>query len=524
LKACFQAGILSCSHKPYSGKENGGGFTMEIIVASGAIQETSADTLILNLFAGVKDPAGATGAVDSAMDGAIRELIAGGDFNGKAGEMAVLYPRQALPAQRVLVVGLGKQEQFDLEGVRKAAATAIRRAGELGARRVATIVHGAGAGRIPPVEASQALVEGSLLALYRYRNGKMKSEPEIESLTLVEFDPNKVEQLKAGVSIGEAVADGVCLCRDLVNMPANIATPTKLAQVAQEIAHENGFSVQVGDREWAAERNMGAFLAVAQGAGEPPKFIIVEHNGGRQDLDTIVLVGKGITFDTGGISLKPKERLSRLKSDMAGAAAVLGAMQVVGRLDLPLHVIGIAPCTENMPDANAYRPGDVITASNGKTIEIISTDAEGRMVLADGLVYAKQFAPKAVIDLATLTGSSVIALGRGMAAGLFSNERSLQEKLVTSGEKTHERLWPMPLWDDYQKAIASQVADMKNGGGKFGGIGTSAIFLKQFTDFPWAHIDMAAMAYSDQPSAYAPAGATGYGVRLMVDFLRSWEN
>ncbi|MEJ2707709.1 MAG: leucyl aminopeptidase, partial [Anaerolineales bacterium] len=340
--------------------------------------------------------------------------------------------------------------------------------------------------------------------------------------TLVEFDPNKVEQLEAGVSIGEAVAAGVCLCRDLVNMPANIATPTKLAQVAQEIAQENGFSVLVGDREWAAERNMGAFLAVAQGAGEPPKFIVLEHNAGRQDLDTIVLVGKGITFDTGGISLKPKERLWRLKSDMAGAAAVLGAMQVVGRLDLPLHVIGIAPCTENMPDANAYRPGDVITASNGKTIEIISTDAEGRMVLADGLVHSKQYAPKAVIDLATLTGSSVIALGRGMAAGLFTNQQTLQEKLVTSGEKTHERLWPMPLWDDYQKAIASQVADMKNGGGKFGGIGTSAIFLKQFTDFAWAHIDMAAMAYSDQPSAYAPAGATGYGVRLMVDFLRSW--
>ncbi|MEJ2710205.1 MAG: M17 family peptidase N-terminal domain-containing protein, partial [Anaerolineales bacterium] len=194
---------------------------MEIVVASGAIQETSADTLILNLFAGVKVPAGATGAVDDAMDGAIRELIAGGDFSGKAGEVAVLYPRQSLTARRVLVVGLGKQEQFDLEGVRKAAATAIRRASELGAHRVATIVHGAGAGGIPPDEAAQALVEGSLLALYRYRNDKMKSEPEIESLTLVEFDPNKVEQLEAGVSIGEAVAAGVCLCRDLVNMPAN---------------------------------------------------------------------------------------------------------------------------------------------------------------------------------------------------------------------------------------------------------------------------------------------------------------
>jgi len=495
---------------------------MKIVVASGAIQETAVDTLIVNLFAGVETPAGATGAVDGALDGAIRELIAGGDFAGKAGEVAVLYPRQALPARRVLVVGLGQQEQFDLEGVRKAAASAMRRAGELGARQVATIVHGAGAASLAPAEAAQALVEGSLLGLYRYRNGKDTSDREIECLTLVEYDASKLEQLEAGVSIGKAVAGGVYLSRDLVNMPANIATPTRLAQAAREIAQENGFSVQVGDREWAAERHMGAFLAVAQGAGEPPRFIVLEHNAGRQDLDTVVLVGKGITFDTGGISLKPKARLWRLKSDMAGAAAVLGAMQVVGKLDLPLHVIGIAPCTENMPDANAYRPGDVITASNGKTIEIISTDAEGRMVLADGLVYSKQFAPKAVIDLATLTGSSVIALGRGMAAGLFSNDEFLQKKLLASGERTHERLWPMPLWDDYKNAIASDVADMKNSGGQFGGVGTSAVFLKQFIDFPWAHIDMAAMAYSDQSSAYTTAGATGFGVRLLVEFLRSW--
>jgi leucyl aminopeptidase len=508
--------------KPIFKKE--GVTSMKIVVASGAIQETSADTLIVNLFAGVKAPTGATGAVDGALGGAIQELIAGGDFSGKAGEVAVLYPRQALPARRVLVVGLGKQEDFDLEGVRKAAASAMRRARALGARQVVTIVHGAGAAGIPPAAAAQALMEGSLLGLYRYRDGSKTSDEGIESLTLVEYDASKLEQLKTGAAVGEAVAGGVGLSRDLVNMPANIATPTRLAEVAQEIAQENGFSILVGDREWAAERDMGAFLAVARGAGEPPKFIVLEHNADRQDLDTLVLVGKGITFDTGGISLKPKTRLWRMKSDMAGAAAVLGAMQVVGKLDLPLHVIGIAPCTENMPDANAYHPGDVITASNGKTIEIISTDAEGRLVLADGLVFAKQYAPQAVVDLATLTGSSVTALGRGMAAGLFCNDEALQKKLIASSERTHERLWPLPLWEDYKKALTSHVADMKNSGGQFGGVGTSAIFLKQFTDFPWAHIDMAAMAYSDQSSDYAAVGATGYGVRLLVEFLRSWES
>ena len=278
----------------------------------------------------------------------------------------------------------------------------------------------------------------------------------------------------------------------------------------------------MGDRAWAAEHNMGGFLAVAKGAGEPPKFVVMEHNCDREDLDTIVLVGKGITFDTGGISIKPSERMEAMKSDMGGAAAVLGAMKVVGALNLPLRVIGIAPCTENMPDANAYRPADVITASNGVTIEIISTDAEGRMVLADGLVYATRYNPKAVIDLATLTGACVVALGQGMAAGLFSTDDGLRDQLVTAGTAVHERVWPLPLWDDYKEAIKSDVADIKNSGGRFGGVATSAIFLKQFINYPWVHLDIAGMALSEKGSAYTPRGGTGYGVRLLVEFLRNW--
>jgi leucyl aminopeptidase len=266
---------------------------------------------------------------------------------------------------------------------------------------------------------------------------------------------------------------------------------------------------------------MGAFLAVAKGAGEPPKFIVLEHNSDRQDLETIVLVGKGITFDTGGISIKAGERMWLMKSDMAGAAAVLGAMKVVGLLNLPLRIIGIAPCTENMPDANAYRPADVIKASNGKTIEVLNTDAEGRMVLADGLVFAGQYKPSAVIDLATLTGASIIALGQGIAAGLFSTDDSLRDKLVTAGTNTHERLWPLPLWDDYKKVIKSDVADIKNTGGRYGGVASSAVFLKEFTDYTWAHLDIASMAFSDKDDAYTPAGGTGYGVRLLTDYLRN---
>jgi leucyl aminopeptidase len=341
-------------------------------------------------------------------------------------------------------------------------------------------------------------------------------------LTIVEFDDDKVAEIVRGVQTAVAINAGVILARDLVNMPANVATPTRMSAAAAEIAAAHGMELLVGDRDWAQAHNMGAFLAVAQGAGEPPKFIVLEHNAHRQDLAAIVLVGKGITFDTGGISLKPVTNMGAMKSDMGGAAAVLGAMKVVGALDLPLRVIGITPCTENMPDAHAYRPADVITASNGKTIEIISTDAEGRMVLADALVYAQRYKPQGVIDLATLTGACVIALGKDMAAGLFSNDDSLRDNLVAAGEDTQELVWPLPLWEAYRKAIDSDVADMKNSGGRFGGVATSAIFLKEFTDYPWAHLDIAGMALTEKGNSYIPRGGTGFGVRLLVSFLQNW--
>jgi leucyl aminopeptidase len=498
---------------------------MQIGVQQGNIQDSDADTIIVNLFEGVTYPGGATGAVDSALDGAISELIASGDLRGKEGEVAVFYPRGAIPARRVIVSGLGRSDKFDLEQVRRAAAAAIRKARTLRAERVATIIHGAGIGRLPVALAAQSTIEGTLLALYRYQAPKQEEEEqhEIQSVTIVEYDDQRLPAIREGVRLAEAIVAGVTLARDLVNAPPNVATPSRLAEVAQEIAAEAGMAVTIGDRDWARAQNMGAFLAVARGAGEPPQFIVLEHNGERDDLDTIVLVGKGITFDTGGISIKPAEGMGGMKADMAGAAAVLGTMRAVGRLALPLRVIGIAPATENMPDAHAYRPADVITASNGKTIEIISTDAEGRMVLADGLVYAGRYRPQAVIDLATLTGSAIIALGENVAAGLFSTEEWLRDQLVSAGATTHERVWPLPLWDDYAEAIKSDVADMKNSGGRFGGIGTSAMFLKAFTSYPWSHLDIAGVAASKKERAYSAVGATGFGVRLLVQFLRDWH-
>ncbi len=493
---------------------------MNIEVKQGSIQKSKVDTIIVNLFEEVTKPSGATGAVDEALAGAISELIAQGDLTGKAGEVGVVYPRGAVPAKRVLVAGMGPRDDYDLEAVRQTAAAAILHAQALNAKKVATIVHGAGIAGLPAAAAAQAVVEGSLLALYAYE----KNEDEgIQSLSIVEFDKKKVGKIEEGVTRGTAVVTGVTLACDLVNLPPNIATPKKMAKTATKIAEEHNMTLLVGGRKWAAKHNMGAFLAVAQGAGFPPKFIVLEHNGHREDWPTIVLVGKGITFDTGGISLKPVQNMGAMKSDMGGAAAVLGTMKTVGMLNLPLRVIGITPCTENMPDANAYRPADVITASNGKTIEIISTDAEGRMVLADALVYAKKYDPDAVIDLATLTGACVVALGSGMAAGLFSTTDDLGEKLLAAGINTHERLWRMPLWDDYTKAIESDVADMKNSGGRTGGLATSALFLKQFVDFDnWAHLDIAGMALTDKQQGYITRGGTGFGVRLLVDFLQNW--
>ncbi len=497
---------------------------MNVNVQQGKIEENTADTLIVNLFEGVTAPNGATGAVDQALNGAISELIAQGDLSGKAGEVAVVYPRGVIPAKRVLVVGLGKAAGFNLEGVRRAAATAIKKAQDLKARHVATIVHGAGIGGLDVAAAAQATTEGSLLALYQFdaqkHNPEKKTPPD--SLTLVEFAAEKVETVTQGAKTAESIVAGVVIARNLVNMPPNVATPTKLAQTATEIAETHGLKLTIGDRDWAAAHQMGAYLSVAKGAGEPPYFIVMEYNSERTDLDTLVLVGKGITFDTGGISIKPSDGMSNMKCDMGGAAAVLGAMKAVALLELPLRVIGITPCTENMPDANAYRPADVITASNGKTIEIISTDAEGRMVLADALVYAKRYEPKAVVDLATLTGACVVALGSGVAAGIFCNEDNLRDKLVTAGNSTHERLWPLPLYEDYRQTIKSPVADMKNSGGRMGGVGTSAVFLKEFTDYSWAHLDIAGMALSEKDNSYVPAGGTGYGVRLLIEFLRNW--
>jgi leucyl aminopeptidase len=497
---------------------------MEIKVNTGQIEQVNSELIVINLFEGVTEPRGATGAVDKTLGGQIRRLIADGDFKGKAQETALLYTDGKVPAKRVLVVGLGKEEEFGLEAIRVAAATAARRVRDLRLKRFSTIVHGGGRGGLDLADAAQAVVEGTELALYEFK--ELKTEPEddpkdVKDMTFVVFDESQRPEVETAVKVGRDIVAGVGLARGLVNLPANYATPTVLAQRAQEMADRFGMRCQVLDEAEMAELGMGALLGVAQGTDEPAKFIVLEHEG-RDDQDAVVLVGKGITFDSGGISIKNREGMQNMKADMAGGAAVLGAMRAVAALDLPLHVVGLVPATENLPSGRAYKPGDVVRAMNGKTIEVISTDAEGRMILADALTYAGRYRPQAIVDLATLTGAMVIALGNH-ATGLFSNDDDLAARLEAAGRTTFERLWRMPLFEEYGQQLKSDVADFKHTGGRPAGSVTAAFFLSRFVgDFSWAHLDIAGKAWTEEDKPYIPKWATGYGVRLLTQFLRDW--
>jgi leucyl aminopeptidase len=498
---------------------------MNLQVIPGAIQQSDADAIVVGLFE-ASQPEGATLAVDQALEGAIHALIKDGDLAGQAGQVAVLYPRGAIPARRVIVVGLGQRDDFDPEAARRAAAHAIQKARDLKARRVTIALYDAPGA----VEATaQATLEGCLLALYDYRGQKSDEAPEAlpQSLELVVADEQDAPAAQRGATAAEAIAAGVAVTRDLVNLPPNICTPEYMAQVAGQVAQDVGLRLQVLGREKMAALGMGALLAVAQGSDAPPRFIILEHNHQRADeLDSIVLVGKGVTFDTGGYNLKNTEGMATMKGDMAGAGAVIGAMRAIAALDAPLHVVGLAPTADNMISGHAYRPSEVITASNGVTIEIVSTDAEGRLLLADALVFARRFQPAAVVDIATLTGVCAAALG-GAAAGLFCTDAALQERLLAAAEASAEKLWPLPLYPEYEKAIESSTADVKNSGGRWGGIGSSAMFLKHFVDYAsWAHVDMAGLAFKEGDTPYVPGkkSATGFGVRLLTEFVRRWES
>ncbi len=454
---------------------------------------------------------------DEALPAAVAELGEAGDASGRWKQQTLLYPRGALPARRLLLLGMGKRSAITADTVRQAAALAMQKAQEL----KVSAYHLGYNGNLPlaPALFGQAFAEGSLLGAYRYT--RYKSDREETAAPDVTLQAGSdADAAHTGAQLGQIIARATTFARDLANGPANDITPAFLGQTALELGERLGLKVTVLDKPQLIEQGFGGILAVGQGSANEPRFIVMEHGTAGQG-STICLVGKGITFDTGGISIKPAEKMDDMKMDMSGAAAVFGAMQAIAELQLPLHVVGIVCAAENMPSATAYRPGDIVRTLSGKTIEVLNTDAEGRIVLADGLFYAQRYQPAAIIDLATLTGAVMVALGTH-ATGLMTNNQELANQIIAAGEATAERVWQLPLWDEYRDMVKSEIADLKNSAGRYAGAITGAAFLGAFVgDYPWAHLDIAGTAWVERPNrAYQTRGATGVGVRLLVELLR----
>ncbi|MEO7985747.1 MAG: leucyl aminopeptidase [Gemmatimonadales bacterium] len=454
--------------------------------------------------------------LDRATGGALERLVASGDFSGKRDELAVLYPSG--PAARVLLVGLGKAEELTRSGIRRAASAAAKRARALGMPAAAFHLPPESRGAVPADHAGQAIAEG--LAQGAWQFTEMKRPPEEKKPVLERVDilaPLETEAVTQGHRLGAAIGGGQTLARGIQVLPGNLCTPTYVAQTASEVAARHGFGITVLDKAAIVKEGMGALLAVAQGSVEEPRFIALEYKG--DDSAPVVLIGKGVTFDTGGISIKPAQNMEDMKYDMSGAAAVLGTFEALGRLKPSAHVVGLIPSTENMPSGTAVKPGDVITSLSGKTIEVINTDAEGRLILCDALVYARRYQPACVLDIATLTGAIVVALGH-TASGVMGTDDSLIEEVRAAGERAGERVWPLPLWDEYRDLMKSDIADVKNAGGRPAGSISAGWFLREFVDgFPWAHLDIAGTAYTEREDATRVKGPTGIGVRLFTEFV-----
>lgn len=461
------------------------------------------------------------------MGGQVKRAMDKGEFSGKQDS---LLPLHANNGGLVLLVGLGKKEKFDTDGVRCFSGRAATAARDLGASSLAF-----GALPSPVADGVQAMVEGAMLGLYKF--AKYKSPPEHhekkhEISTLLFACPSEKERgaFEKAVKVGLVVSETENFVRDVVNTPAKDATPTSVAEIAKEEAKKWGFKCKIFKGEELSALGCGALLGVSLGSAQPPRMVVLEYSNGKKGGAPIALVGKGITFDSGGLNIKtPSKYMETMKDDKAGALAVLGTFISAARLKLPVNLVGIMALTENMPGGRATKPGDVLKACNGKTIEVLNTDAEGRLVLADALAYVtKKYKPQVAVDLATLTGACIVALGTS-ASGLLGNDQELLDKIIAAGVKTHERAWQLPLWEEYGELLKSDIADVKNVVSNDAGIAgtiTGASFIANFVEpgVKWAHLDIAGTAFNDRESGYLGKGATGVGVRLLVQLLSDWKN
>jgi leucyl aminopeptidase len=493
---------------------------------------TSIETplLVLQQFERDETPQGPASDIDRLLGGTISRIIDEGDFHGRKDETLVVYAGGSTTAgpQRVLLVGAGKREDFTLETLRRSMGIAVREASKLGVESIAlSLAHvNQLSEHMGAIFAARGAAEAVTLAAWKFdelRTNRREEGSEGRKLSEVVFvaPAGEADKVREAAEEGEIIARAANLARTLATRPGNLATPSHLAEVARDVAEKHDLEITVLDREDMEKEGMGALLAVAQGTEEPPKFIVLRYDGGADGEKPLVLVGKGVTFDSGGISIKPAERMEEMKYDMSGAAAVLSAISAIAELEFEANVIAIMPCTENLPSGTAVKPGDVIRALSGKTIEIINTDAEGRLILADALAYAQRFDPAAIVDCATLTGAVVIALGNA-AIGLMGNNGELIDELRAAGLRTGDKCWPLPLWDEYRKLIESPVADIKNSGGRAAGTITAGWFLKEFVgEVPWAHLDIAGTAWSQEDKPPIPKGATGVPTRLLIEWVRA---
>jgi leucyl aminopeptidase len=486
-----------------------------LLTGNPAIADT--DLLIVPVF-DTEPIADVLPAVDAATNGEARRAMAAGEFKGRQGEFFLTpsAPEGGWKAARIALAGAGKREDFDLERLRKVATAAALVARGRRMPRVAFLVRGS----MPVAEGVQAVVEGLILAAFsvdRYKTGERFGPPATDLLVVADSDGASQAALDAAVQRGIVLGESSNLARELANEPSNLLTPRVFADRAAAIAVDGGVDVEILDESAIERLGMGLLLGVARGSAEPPRVIVLRHEpAGAPKSPVLGLIGKGITFDTGGISIKPAEGMERMKDDMAGGAAVVCAMRAISLLNAPIRVVGVVPTTENMPGGRALKPGDVLTGAAGKTVEVTNTDAEGRLILGDGLWYARQLGATHLVDVATLTGACVVALGK-VASGLFGRPEGWRDIVRDVALRAGDRCWPMPLYDEYFDQMRSEIADMVNSGGRAGGACTAAAFLKEFTGgLPWAHLDIAGTAWADEAKPHQPKGPIGIAVRTLA--------
>ena len=490
---------------------------MEFSIKSGSPEKQRTGCVVVGVFEGRKLSASAQ-AIDAASGQYLGDVLRRGDLEGGLGKTLLLHNVPKIAADRILLVGLGREREFNERAYRTAMGAAVKALRSTGASDATVCLTDIPIKRRDTGWRVEHAVLATMEGSYRFDKLKSKAPEPKRALRKVVLHVSRRNEIAAGeiaIARGVAIAEGVSLAKDLGNLPGNHCTPTYLAEQAVEMGKRHGIKVEVLEQKDCEKLGMGCFLAVARGSRQPPKFIVLEYHGGKRDQPPVVLVGKGITFDTGGISIKPAAEMDEMKFDMCGAASVLGAMKAIALMKLPLNVVGAIPSTENMPGGNAIKPGDIVTTMSGQTVEILNTDAEGRLILCDALTYVEKYKPAAVIDVATLTGAMVIALGH-VATGLFANSDPLARELIHAGETAWDRAWHMPLWDEYQDALKSNFADIPNIGSRAGGSITAACFLSRFTKaYPWAHLDIAGTAWKSG----LDKGATGRPVSLLAHFL-----